>query len=274
MRGDEPNAYILGTDHDELHRLGLQHEIWSAEASRGWEIAGFCTGQTLLDLGCGPGFCTQELAYVVGATGRVIGVDKSESYIDFARRAGELHRLPVEFQVASYDDMVLEDESLDGAYSRWALAWVPNPQEVVTKVVDALRPGGVFVAHEYHDWSTFRVSPARPALDEAIAAAYESFAAAEGDINVGRRMPSLFAEAGLEVVAHRSMSRLALPGTLSWYWPDSFLENYLPRLVEAGKLDEATRVQAMADWRELGGLPETVALCPTMVEVIGLKPGS
>lgn len=273
MQGDEPNAYVLGTARDELHRLGLQHEIWSAEASRGWENAGFCTGQTILDLGCGPGFCTQELAYVVGPTGKVVGVDQSASYIEFAKQLGQLHGLPLELQVASYDDMSLDAESLDGAYSRWALAWIPNPGDIVRKVAAALRSGGVFITHEYHDWSTFRITPSRSALDEAVAAAYASFAAADGDINVGRRMPELFQEAGLEVVGHRSMSRLALPGSLSWYWPDSFLENYLPRLVDAGRLDEGTRQQAMADWRELAGLPETVALCPTMVEVIGLKPG-
>ena len=62
----EQNAYILGTDKEELHRLGIQHQVWASEAQKGWTLAGFTAGQTLLDLGCGPGFCTKELAMITG----------------------------------------------------------------------------------------------------------------------------------------------------------------------------------------------------------------
>ena len=43
--------YVLGTEQAELYRLGLQHQVWSAEARRGWELGGFRAGHTLLDLG-------------------------------------------------------------------------------------------------------------------------------------------------------------------------------------------------------------------------------
>ena len=52
----EENAYILGTDAQELHRLGVQHQVWSEEALHGWRLAQFRAGHTLLDLGSGPGF--------------------------------------------------------------------------------------------------------------------------------------------------------------------------------------------------------------------------
>jgi len=71
-------TYVLGTEQAELHRLGLQHQVWAAEARRGWELGGFRAGHTLLDLGCGPGFCTVEMAYLVGAQGKVIGIDFAE----------------------------------------------------------------------------------------------------------------------------------------------------------------------------------------------------
>jgi ubiquinone/menaquinone biosynthesis C-methylase UbiE len=77
----EQDAYILGTDTQELHRLGVQHQVWAEEAQHGWQLAKFRAGQTLLDLGCGPGFCTKELAYIAGETGKIIGVDLSPNYI-------------------------------------------------------------------------------------------------------------------------------------------------------------------------------------------------
>lgn len=92
----EQNAYILGTDKEELHRLGLQHQVWASEAHKGWELAGFTAGQTLLDLGCGPGFCTKELAFIVGATGKVIGIDRSEHFIKFLKNINLHYGLEIE----------------------------------------------------------------------------------------------------------------------------------------------------------------------------------
>ena len=67
------------------------------------------------------------------------------------------------------------------------------------------------------------------------------------------------------------MSRTVTPGTPAWDWPDTFFRSYLPRLVSSGLLEESVRRRAMEEWRELSGLQETVCLCPTMVEVMGLK---
>ena len=130
----DETTYVLGTEHAELHRLGLQHQVWSAEARRGWELGGFRSGHTLLDLGCGPGFCTLELAYLVGAQGKVIGVDFAASYIDFLRKQSELHGLSIDAQHSPFEDMQLEPQSLDGVFCRWALAWVSDPQAVLAKV--------------------------------------------------------------------------------------------------------------------------------------------
>ena len=35
----ELNAYILGTDEEELDRLELQHRVWASEAKKGWKNA-------------------------------------------------------------------------------------------------------------------------------------------------------------------------------------------------------------------------------------------
>ena len=86
MSNQEKNAYILGTDKDELYRLGLQHQVWASEAQRGWNLAQFSSGQTILDLGCGPGFCTKELAFITGPDGKTIGIDRSESYIEYLNK--------------------------------------------------------------------------------------------------------------------------------------------------------------------------------------------
>ena len=56
--------------------------MWKSETVKGWGLAGFKLGDVILDLGSGPGYCTTELADIVGSSGKVIGVDRSRSFIN------------------------------------------------------------------------------------------------------------------------------------------------------------------------------------------------
>jgi ubiquinone/menaquinone biosynthesis C-methylase UbiE len=264
----EEKQYVLGTDRAELHRLGLQHQVWASEARRGWELGGFRNGQTLLDLGCGPGFCTTELAYLAGDTGKVIGVDFAANYISFLRKQAELHELDIEIQHASFDDMQLAPNSLNGAFSRWALAWVSNPEEVIARVQKALKPGGRFVIQEYFDWSVFQTEPPMPQLKKAIGACYRSMKEQAGDIDVGRHIPAMATRLGLKVVHTRVIAKLTGPAELTWHWPYSFLNIYLPKIAERGLLTKEEVVAALQDLDALTAIPEARILCPTVLELV------
>jgi ubiquinone/menaquinone biosynthesis C-methylase UbiE len=267
----ENNAYILGTDTQELHRLGVQHQVWASEAQQGWNLAKFKTGDTLLDLGCGPGFCAQELAYIVGAKGKVIGIDLSEAYIEHLNKIASLHQLPIEGYVSDFNQMNLAPNSLDGMYCRWALAWLPNPQEILQKVYDALKPGGKMVIHEYYDWTTHQTQPHKPKLYKAIQAAMQSFKDSQGEINIGRELPSLFQELGMKVTHIRPMIKMATVDELAWQWPKTFYQSYFPRLVDAGYLTPEEVSEARLEMTELENTPGATLCCPLMVEVIAEK---
>ena len=62
--------YVLGTRDEEIARLGLQHRAWRSRALAAWRTGEFAPGQTVLDVGCGPGFAALDLAKVVGPDGR------------------------------------------------------------------------------------------------------------------------------------------------------------------------------------------------------------
>jgi ubiquinone/menaquinone biosynthesis C-methylase UbiE len=272
MTDSKPQDYILGTERAELLRLGLQHQVWAAEARRGWTTAGFQPGQTLLDLGCGPGFCTQDMAYIAGDEGKVIAIDLSPTFIKFATAVNQIHALNIDYVESSFDDMILADESLDGAFCRWAMAWIPNPAEILAKVAKALKPGACFVVHEYYDWKTLQTEPNWPELDHAIAMALKSFRDSEGQIDVGRHLPEMIESQGLELAGVRPMSQLVKPNTLGWNWPSSFFEVYFPKLVTAGLLEATTCEIALQQWEQLTNTSGATCLCPQMVEVIARKP--
>jgi ubiquinone/menaquinone biosynthesis C-methylase UbiE len=271
MTNEEKNAYLLGTERAELHRLGLQHQVWASEARRGWELGGFQAGNTLLDLGCGPGFCTTELAYMVGDRGKVIGVDLSTNYIEFLKKHAELHGLHIELQNCYFDDMQLDSNNLDGAFCRWALAWVPNPEAVLSKVWNALKPGGRMVVQEYFDWSVFQTEPPLPALKKGIAACYRSMKEQAGDIDVGRLVPGMAERLGMDVLSTRTISKLARPNDLTWEWPYSFLNIYLPKIAERGLLTEPEVAAALADLEALTAQPNAMIMCPVVVESVIAK---
>lgn len=271
MSENEANAYILGTHLTELQRLGTQHQVWAGETVRGWDAAGFTAGQTILDLGCGPGFCSTELAYIVGPTGSVIAVDRSEAFISFLEKVREHHGLNISTQCADFDDMKLDEESLDGVYCRWALAWVPNPADVIEKVSAALRPGGAIVAHEYFDWSTFQTEPRKPALAKAIAAALKTFKDQPGEIDIGRELPGMFARSGFDVVGTRPISKMARPDEFTWSWPRVFIQTYVAGLVSEGLLSSQTMDEALRELAELESDPRSMILAPTVIEVIARK---
>lgn len=170
-----------------------------------------------------------------------------------------------------FDELNLNNESLDGVHCRWALAGVPNPVDIVQKVKRALKPGGVFIAQEYYDWSTFQFTPYMPALSAGIQAALKKFKEKAINMNVGRDLPKMFYDQGLEVINIRSMSKLATPDDLTWQWPKTFLEIYLPELVDTGYLTKEQESQALEELIELEYIDGANCLCPQMVEVIGIK---
>ncbi len=271
MSSEETNAYILGTEQAEMHRLGFQHMVWAEEAFRAWKIAGFSQGHTILDLGCGPGFLTRDLGYIVGKGGKVIGVDISENYTGFARQVMALHGLNAEFQTVAFDDMTLSPGILDGAYCRWALAWVKNPEEIVENIFNALKPGAAFAAHEYFNWSFFQVVPHSKSIALSLKAALNGWKQMEGNINVGSQLPEMFQSIGFKRIKTRPMTKLARAGDMEWYWPKTFFKIYFPKLVSMGLLDQTTCDDALHDMDMLEQNPNAMIYTPQMIEVIGWK---
>jgi len=268
----EQNAYILGTEQKELHRLGLQHQVWSSEARKAWSLAGFSKGDRILDLGSGPGFCSMELAYMVGPSGKVIAVDKSEVYLDFIEKINEHHQLNIDTIHADFEQLILPEENLDGMYCRWALAWIPDPTDILKKVYNALKPGGKIVVHEYFDWSTFQLEPHFPELMQSVMAIFNSFSEGQNNINVGKKLPHILRNIGFHVLNQRPMHKMVRPNELAWQWPYTFLNIFLPKLIEMGLQSEVDVKIALEQLDILTQDSLSTIYCPLMVELIAQKP--
>ncbi len=103
-------------------------------------------GFRALDVGCGTGADARALAQLVGANGRVVGVDPSETMITQARARSGDDALPVEFLRADAAHLNLPDASFDGCYAIRVFQHLEDPRAVLAEMARVLRPGGRVVA--------------------------------------------------------------------------------------------------------------------------------
>ena len=267
---DEP--YLLGTDAAEERRLETQHRLWAGAAHDLWDRAGFGPGARLLDLGCGPGFATLELAERVGEGGRILAVDESVRFIGrLTREAKRLGFEQITTRVERAEMLRLEPASLDGAFVRWLFCFLSDPATVADRVVNGLRPGGRLVAWDFLHYDAMTLLPRSPAFERVRAAVYESFASSGGDLNIGGRLPGLVAASGCRLVDLVPLVRFIRPGTRFWQWPTQFFSNYVPQLVETGFLTESEHLAFDAEWRERERDPGTFLFAPPVIGIVAEK---
>lgn len=266
--------YVLGTHDEELWRLGLQHQVWRAQATALWEKAGFGPGQTLLDIGCGPGFCTRDLAWVVGASGRIVAIDESPRYVEFVNTTPNgTGAAVIDARVGDVQALDLPEQCLDGAYARWVFCFLRHPEQAIDGVYRALKPGGRLVIQDYVHYLAMSLSPSGPALDRVASAVRQSWALSGGDCNIGRRLPHLLVERGFRIDSIQPTVRVGTPGTLLWEWPTTFFKIFVPTLVRMGLLTENEQEEFVLEWEQRSQDPQSRFYTPIVLDLVATKIG-
>jgi ubiquinone/menaquinone biosynthesis C-methylase UbiE len=266
--------YILGTDREELERLGFQHEVWVKEQHALLERAGLRAGQSVLDLGCGPGFTSLELAAFVGPGGRVVARDQSRPFVEHLKRECERRGLlQIEPSLGPVEELSLAPASLDALYSRWLLCWLPDPAGVLERVTRALRSGGVVLLQEYLDWGAKKLVPRSASHDRVVEACMRSWREGGATIDLAEHVHALSNRAGLALEHFRPIARLGRVGSMEWRWLDGFYRSYLPRLVARGLLEPGELAAFETEWKARAAEGTSYCVTPTMADVILRKTG-
>ncbi|HWN81681.1 MAG TPA: methyltransferase domain-containing protein [Candidatus Udaeobacter sp.] len=269
-----PGDYVLGTGDDELLRLGFQHQVWSAAAAAHWERARFGPGQTLLDVGSGPGYATLDLARLVGPSGKVLAVDRSPGFLNHLEGAAQalgLRQIQTCLADLAADGAWIPPGTAHGAYARWVLCFVADPARVIAAVARALRPGGRFAIADYYRYAAISVAPVSPAFRRVIDAVEVSWGVHGGDPAIGLRLPELLTQHGFVLEEVRPLIRIAHPGTALWEWPTTFFRNFLPVLRRADLITSEDEAAFARDWAERSRNPAARFFSPPMVEIVATK---
>jgi ubiquinone/menaquinone biosynthesis C-methylase UbiE len=220
-RARDPYAHIADLDEASVARLAerfeirasdpRQHRLWRDFLAR----APFVEGARVLEVGCGTGIITAELAELPGVA-EVTGVDPSPSFVGRARR-----RAPsLQFQVADGRSLPFADQTFHGVVFATTLCHIPGPERALAEAHRVLRPGGYLLIYDGdYVTSTVAIGPHDP-LQECVEAAVSTLV---HDPWLVRRLGPLARDAGFEPGDLNSHGYLELGSPV-----------YMPSLVDVG----------------------------------------
>jgi ubiquinone/menaquinone biosynthesis C-methylase UbiE len=264
--------YVLGTHDAEIARLKLQHRVWRPRMFDAWRRAGITQGQTVIDVGSGPGYASLDLAEIVGPQGRVLAVERSGRFLESLRHAATRASLTsIETTEADITEAPIGERIADAAWCRWVFSWVTKPERGIANIARAIKPNGVVVFHEYLDYGSWGLAPRNAAFAAFVQAVIDSVAKTGADINSALTLPTLLEQAGFDIIALNPIVDVVAPDNYVWHWPVAFVRGYRDKLVADGLLTAAQADEAIAaiDRAETTGGARMVT--PIVLEIIARR---
>ncbi len=249
----------------EIERLLTQGAAMAPDALTMLERIGPMQGWRCLDIGCGPRGITDLMSARVGASGRVVGLDRDPVFLEFARKHAAAN---TEFRHGDAYASDLPAGSFDLVHMRFVASTAGEPERLLKEAARLARPGGI-VALQEPDAGTLVCYPPHPAWDRLKAALIGAFNGVGADLELARRLYHVMYRAGFQDVQYRA----ALLGVR----PADPMVDYLPSTVESlrgtilrlGLLSEGELDAALADCRRHLATPGTSFTMYTVAQVWG-----
>jgi SAM-dependent methyltransferase len=230
--------------------------------------AGVMPGDRCVDVGCGGGNVSRQLAGLVGPRGSVLGVDLDSEVLALARHDVERDGLMnVRFHVG--DATIIPGQLYDVAYTRFVLSHVGDPAAVLFAMVASLAPGGLVIVEDT-DFSGNFCYPDCSAYRRLGELARETVRRRGGNADIGPALPSLLRAAGIEEVAVSVAQPTGLGGDVKGLMLLT-LERIWQSILEEGVASPADLEQIDAQLRDFCDDPTTVMSVPRVVQAWGRK---
>ena len=194
------------------HESVLRSHTWRTAAnSAGYLLGHLEPGMSLLDVGCGPGTITADLA---GLVGHVTAIDSSADVLSLA---GPVAPRNVTFAVGDVRSLEFGDGTFDVVHAHQVLQHVADPVQALREMRRVCRPGGIVAARD-SDYRAFAWYPLSAELDEWLELYQRVSRLGGGEPDAGRRLLSWAQQAGFtDVTATSSTWCFATPEDRAWW---------------------------------------------------------
>lgn len=255
-------------DHDDTYTHGhhasvlRSHEWRTAENSAAHLLPRLRAGRRLLDVGCGPGTITVDLARRV-APGEVLGIDRAPEVIErAAANAAGLPDPPGNLRFAVDDVYALDqpDGSFDVVHAHQVLQHLTDPVAALRELRRVLAPAGTLAVRD-SDYGGFVWSPADPRLTRWLELYHQVTAANGAEADAGRHLAAWVRAAGFDrATVSSSTWTFADRASRAWWgelWADRVTQSAFADQALAYGLSDRAELHALADaWRAWATQPD------------------
>ena len=255
---------IRGGQQGYERLLLLSRDRWPDTAAL-FERAGLAPGMRCIDLGCGGGEVTMEIARLVAPGGSVTGIDIDEIKLDLARQAVAARGLGnVEFRALSVGDWD-DPGGYDAVNCRFLLQHLSEPVDLLRRMWAGVRPGGVLIVEDA-DFDGWCCHPPHEAFGFFVRTYCQVLRRRGGDHAMGRKLYACFLAAGIprpHVALVQSVWTEGEAKTLAW----STLEATSDAIVSEGVASEDEVMAALGALRDFTADPDTLICAPRVFQL-------
>jgi ubiquinone/menaquinone biosynthesis C-methylase UbiE len=236
------------------HEAVLRSHRWrTVENSARYLLPELRSGRRLLDVGCGPGTLTLDLARHV-APGDVVGVDIAADVLEEASGAGDRAKAAnVRFEVGDVYGLTYQDESFDIVHAHQLLQHLSDPVRALVEMRRVLRDTGALAVRD-GDYGAFVWSPPDPHLDRWLELYHEVTARNRAQADAGRHLLAWVTAAGFRDATFTSSTWTFADTDSRQWWADLWAERvehsaFADQALSYGLSDRAELAAMAASWR-------------------------
>ena len=264
------NDYVLQGGDQGAERLRVLAAVTWPTTKTLLARVGLRQGIHCLDVGCGIGAVTLEMAESVKPVGRVVGIDLDERCLVLGRIEAQRRQLTAEFRVGSAGE--LEDISIyDLVLARFVLTHLRQPEKALQKMWQAVRPGGIVVVEDIQ-FSGHFCYPTCNGFDRYLTLYQEVVIRKGGNPNIGPLLVGMFLDAGLEEVDLEVVQPTSYKDGPGKQIAAATMEHIRESVIGARLASKEEINEIIAELDSFSKNPRTIMSLPRIFQVSGKKP--